>query len=169
MLIPSIVIHPATPGSSASHETRIVLWALATLFPVGELRKSEVRRIAEEIGLPNARKKDSTGICFIGERPFREFLNRYLPRTPGPMVTPEGRRVGEHIGATWKLVSRNDSLARWSRCGVSTSLPKQPMSEKPRSSHNMMTTFGAPAGAVGRGGHHGSDAATVVAMRPSKP
>ena len=55
-----------------------------TLFPVGELHKTEVRRIADEIGLPNARKKDSTGICFIGERPFREFLNKYLAHEPGP-------------------------------------------------------------------------------------
>src|SRR3546814_3039887 len=50
-----------------------------TLFPLGEIRKTEVRRIAHEIGLHNAAKKDSTGICFIGERPFREFLNRNLP------------------------------------------------------------------------------------------
>src|SRR5512143_4151656 len=55
-----------------------------TLFPVGELRKTEVRRIADEIGLPNAKKKDSTGICFIGERPFRESLNRYLASRPRP-------------------------------------------------------------------------------------
>ncbi|MGS0758143.1 tRNA 2-thiouridine(34) synthase MnmA, partial [Roseateles sp. GG27B] len=53
-----------------------------TLFPVGELHKTEVRRIAEEIKLPNAKKKDSTGICFIGERPFREFLNRFLAHQP---------------------------------------------------------------------------------------
>jgi tRNA-specific 2-thiouridylase len=56
-----------------------------TLFPVGELHKTEVRRIAAEIGLPNAKKKDSTGICFIGERPFREFLNRYIAHAPGPI------------------------------------------------------------------------------------
>lgn len=55
------------------------------LFPVGNMLKTDVRRIAEEIGLPNAKKKDSTGICFIGERPFREFLNRYLPTQPGPI------------------------------------------------------------------------------------
>src|SRR5205814_9385822 len=61
-----------------------------TLFPVGHLVKSEVRRIAREAALPNHAKRDSTGICFIGERPFREFLSRYLPREPGPMVTAEG-------------------------------------------------------------------------------
>ena len=69
-----------------------------TLFPLGEIPKTQVRAIAEQIGLPNAKKKDSTGICFIGERPFREFLNRYLPTRPGPMMTPERVVVGEHIG-----------------------------------------------------------------------
>src|SRR5688572_17351426 len=69
-----------------------------TVFPVGHLRKAEVRRIAKEAGLPNHAKRDSTGICFIGERPFREFLSRYLPREPGPIVTPEGQPVGEHVG-----------------------------------------------------------------------
>uniref|UniRef100_UPI003F4FC897 tRNA 2-thiouridine(34) synthase MnmA n=1 Tax=Paraburkholderia hospita TaxID=169430 RepID=UPI003F4FC897 len=69
-----------------------------TLFPLGEIPKTKVREIAEQIGLPNAKKKDSTGICFIGERPFRDFLNRYLPTKPGPMKTTEGKPVGEHIG-----------------------------------------------------------------------
>src|SRR5688572_13693254 len=64
-----------------------------TLFPVGELRKTEVRQIAAQIGLPNAAKKDSTGICFIGERPFREFLNRYLSHEPGPMLDERGREL----------------------------------------------------------------------------
>ncbi|MFN4104174.1 MAG: tRNA 2-thiouridine(34) synthase MnmA, partial [Tepidimonas sp.] len=64
------------------------------LFPVGHLHKSEVRRLAAEIGLPNARKKDSTGICFIGERPFRDFLQRYLNGTPGPIVDDHGREIG---------------------------------------------------------------------------
>src|SRR5258708_34528609 len=69
-----------------------------TLFPVGHLLKSEVRRIAREAGLANHAKRDSTGICFIGERPFREFLSRYLPHDPGPMRTPEGTSVREHQG-----------------------------------------------------------------------
>ncbi|WP_043283554.1 tRNA 2-thiouridine(34) synthase MnmA [Paraburkholderia oxyphila] len=69
-----------------------------TMFPLGEIPKTKVREIAAQIGLPNAKKKDSTGICFIGERPFRDFLNRYLPTRPGPMMTPEGKVVGEHIG-----------------------------------------------------------------------
>ena len=68
------------------------------MFPLGEIPKTEVREIAARIGLPNAKKKDSTGICFIGERPFRDFLNRYLPTQPGPMKTPDGKVVGEHIG-----------------------------------------------------------------------
>lgn len=72
-----------------------------TLFPVGELEKTEVRRIAAEIGLPNAGKKDSTGICFIGERPFREFLNRYLAHRPGPICDDRGRLLGEHVGLSF--------------------------------------------------------------------
>ena len=80
------------------------------VFPVGHLKKSEVRRIAAQAGLPNHAKKDSTGICFIGERPFREFLNRYLPRTPGAMVTPEGRRVGEHIGLAFYTIGQRKGI-----------------------------------------------------------
>ena len=81
-----------------------------TLFPVGHLLKTEVRRIAREAGLPNHAKRDSTGICFIGERPFREFLSRYLPREPGPMVTPEGERVGEHQGLMYYTLGQRQGL-----------------------------------------------------------
>ena len=81
-----------------------------TLFPLGELHKTEVRRIAREIGLPNAAKKDSTGICFIGERPFREFLNRYLPTHPGPMRTPEGLELGQHQGLAFYTLGQRKGL-----------------------------------------------------------
>ncbi|HWJ01941.1 MAG TPA: tRNA 2-thiouridine(34) synthase MnmA [Burkholderiales bacterium] len=80
------------------------------MFPVGELKKSEVRRLALEAGLPNHAKKDSTGICFIGERPFREFLNRYLPKAPGPIKTPEGRVVGEHIGLAFYTIGQRKGI-----------------------------------------------------------
>ncbi|MGB3836462.1 tRNA 2-thiouridine(34) synthase MnmA [Castellaniella sp.] len=81
-----------------------------TVFPLGEVHKTDVRRIAAEIGLPNAAKKDSTGICFIGERPFREFLNRYLPTKPGPMLTPEGQRVGQHQGLAFYTLGQRKGL-----------------------------------------------------------
>ena len=81
-----------------------------TLFPVGELPKTEVRRIAEEIGLPNAKKKDSTGICFIGERPFREFLNRYLSNQPGPIRDDRGRTLGEHVGLSFYTLGQRKGI-----------------------------------------------------------
>ena len=80
------------------------------MFPLGELKKTEVRRIAQEAGLPNFAKRDSTGICFIGERPFREFLNRYLPRKPGVMRTPEGRVIGEHIGLAFYTIGQRKGI-----------------------------------------------------------
>ena len=81
-----------------------------TLFPVGELKKTEVRRIADEIGLPNAKKKDSTGICFIGERPFREFLNRYIAKAPGPIKNDQGRVLGEHVGLSFYTLGQRQGL-----------------------------------------------------------
>ncbi|WP_409529262.1 tRNA 2-thiouridine(34) synthase MnmA [Zwartia sp.] len=81
-----------------------------TLFPLGEITKQEVRRIALEIGLPNAAKKDSTGICFIGERPFREFLNRYLPTQPGPILTESGQQVGVHHGLSFYTLGQRKGL-----------------------------------------------------------
>jgi tRNA-specific 2-thiouridylase len=81
-----------------------------TMFPVGELHKTEVRRIADEIGLPNAKKKDSTGICFIGERPFREFLNRYISKEPGPIRDERGRRIGEHQGLSFYTLGQRQGL-----------------------------------------------------------
>jgi tRNA-specific 2-thiouridylase len=80
------------------------------MFPIGHLHKREVREIAQRIGLPNAAKKDSTGICFIGERPFREFLNRYLPTKPGPIVSDDGRVVGEHQGLSFYTLGQRKGL-----------------------------------------------------------
>jgi tRNA-specific 2-thiouridylase len=81
-----------------------------TLFPVGELHKTEVRRIAAEIGLPNAKKKDSTGICFIGERPFRDFLNRYIAKEPGPIKDERGRVLGRHQGLSFYTLGQRQGL-----------------------------------------------------------
>jgi tRNA-uridine 2-sulfurtransferase len=81
-----------------------------TLFPVGELLKTEVRRIADEIKLPNAKKKDSTGICFIGERPFREFLNRYISKEPGPIKDEKGRTIGQHVGLSFYTLGQRQGL-----------------------------------------------------------
>jgi tRNA-specific 2-thiouridylase len=82
----------------------------ATRFPLGELHKDEVRRIAAEHGLATAAKKDSTGICFIGERDFRQFLSRYLPARPGEIRTPDGRRVGEHPGVFYFTLGQREGL-----------------------------------------------------------
>lgn len=80
------------------------------LFPVGELKKTEVRRIALEIGLPNAKKKDSTGICFIGERPFREFLNRYIANKPGLIKNDHGEILGRHIGLSFYTLGQRKGI-----------------------------------------------------------
>ncbi len=80
------------------------------MFPLANLPKREVRAIAEREGIPNFAKKDSTGICFIGERPFREFLERYLPKTPGEMVTPDGQHVGQHQGLAYYTLGQRGGL-----------------------------------------------------------
>ncbi|MBU0656541.1 MAG: tRNA 2-thiouridine(34) synthase MnmA [Gammaproteobacteria bacterium] len=81
-----------------------------SLFPVGELEKSRVRAIAEEAGFTTARKKDSTGICFIGERKFRDFLQRFLPAQPGDIVTPDGAVVGRHHGLMYYTLGQRQGL-----------------------------------------------------------
>ena len=82
----------------------------ATRFPLGELAKGEVRRIAADAGLPTAAKKDSTGICFIGERDFREFLSRYIPARPGEIRDPAGRVLGEHPGVFFFTLGQRGGL-----------------------------------------------------------
>lgn len=81
-----------------------------TLFPLGGRYKRDVRDIARREGLRNHDKKDSTGICFIGERPFREFLNRYLPNNPGEIRTIEDERVGEHMGLMYYTIGQRQGL-----------------------------------------------------------
>lgn len=81
-----------------------------TVFPLGELQKSEVRSIARDTGLAVYAKKDSTGICFIGERPFREFLSTYLPANPGPMRTPDGEDIGTHQGLMYYTLGQRQGL-----------------------------------------------------------
>ncbi len=80
------------------------------LFPVGELEKPHVRAIAEQHHFVTSTKKDSTGICFIGERNFREFLSRYIPANPGEMVTPEGEVVGKHNGLMYYTLGQRQGL-----------------------------------------------------------
>jgi tRNA-specific 2-thiouridylase len=90
----------AMPASALAH----------TLFPVGELHKEEVRRIARELTLPVFDKKDSTGICFIGERPFAEFLSRYLPAQPGRIETIDGQVLGRHQGLMYYTLGQRQGL-----------------------------------------------------------
>ena len=81
-----------------------------TRFPLGELHKHDIRRIAADHGLRTAQKKDSTGICFIGERDFRTFLSQYLPSQPGEMWTPDGQRIGQHPGVYYFTLGQREGL-----------------------------------------------------------
>ena len=114
--MPDGVRHELLRGLDATKDQSYFLHRLTqaqlarTVFPVGELPKREVREIAERIGLPNHAKKDSTGICFIGERPFRAFLNRYLPTAPGPILDDEGRFLGEHVGLAFYTIGQRKGV-----------------------------------------------------------
>jgi tRNA-specific 2-thiouridylase len=81
-----------------------------TLFPVGEMRKTQLRELARQIGLPNAKKKDSTGICFIGERPFRAFLNQYISSQPGPIKNEMNQTLGQHMGLSFYTLGQRQGL-----------------------------------------------------------
>ena len=113
---PTTGLHELLKGLDPSKDQSYFLHRLnqaqlsKTLFPVGELHKTEVRRIAAEMQLPNAKKKDSTGICFIGERPFRDFLNRYIAKEPGPIKNPKGHTIGEHVGLSFYTLGQRQGL-----------------------------------------------------------
>ncbi len=81
-----------------------------TLFPIGHLHKPEIRAMADRAGFANSRKKDSTGICFIGERKFKEFLQRYLPSQPGEIRTPEGQYIARHHGLMYYTLGQRQGL-----------------------------------------------------------
>jgi tRNA-uridine 2-sulfurtransferase len=88
-----------------------------TLMPLGELEKSAVRELARRAGLPVFDKPDSTGICFIGERPFREFLARFLTPTPGPIESPDGEQLGVHQGLPFYTLGQRSGLHIGGRSG----------------------------------------------------
>jgi len=81
-----------------------------TVFPLGQMYKTEVRALAKRLNLANFNKKDSTGICFIGERRFKDFLARYLPDKPGDIITPAGDKVGEHDGLMFHTIGQRQGL-----------------------------------------------------------
>jgi len=81
-----------------------------TLFPIGDIEKPQVRELAEKHDLVTHNKKDSTGICFIGERRFKDFLENYLPAQPGPIINEQGERIGEHQGALYYTIGQRQGL-----------------------------------------------------------
>lgn len=91
-----------------------------TLFPVGDRQKSDVRAIAEAQGFENAKKKDSTGICFIGERKFKNFLKQYLPAQPGYIIDPKGKRLGEHEGLMYYTLGQRQGIGLGGQTGGDT-------------------------------------------------
>jgi tRNA-specific 2-thiouridylase len=91
----------------------------ATLFPLGDIKKPRVRELAREAALPTHAKKDSTGICFIGERDFRSFLAQYIPARPGEMRTPDGQLIGEHQGVMYYTLGQRNGLGIGGRHGAS--------------------------------------------------
>jgi tRNA-specific 2-thiouridylase len=103
-------------GLDAGKEQSYFLYTLGqeqlarTMFPIGHLQKSEIRQLAKQAGFDNHRKKDSTGICFIGERKFTEFLQRYLPAQPGVIRTPEGQIIGQHSGLMYYTYGQRQGL-----------------------------------------------------------
>jgi tRNA-specific 2-thiouridylase len=137
-----------------------------TLFPVGELPKTEVRRIAAEIGLPNAKKKDSTGICFIGERPFREFLNRYLSHAPGPIKTDTGRKLGEHVGLSFYTLGQRQGLG----IGGVKGAPEEPwyVARKDMATNTLYVVQGHEHPWLLYGALDAEDTSWVAGARPAK-
>ncbi|MGH8122232.1 MAG: tRNA 2-thiouridine(34) synthase MnmA [Rudaea sp.] len=118
--------HRLLRGLDANKDQSYFLYTLgqqqlaSTLFPVGELPKPEVRALARAAQLPTHDKKDSTGICFIGERDFREFLGHYIPARKGELRTPDERRIGEHDGVMYYTLGQRNGLGIGGRRGAAS-------------------------------------------------
>ena len=103
-------------GNDANKDQSYFLHAVSgqqfvkTLFPLGELTKTQVRHLAEKAGLHNHQKKDSTGICFIGERRFKDFLENYIPAQPGPILDEHGKTIGQHHGLMYHTIGQRQGL-----------------------------------------------------------
>lgn len=112
-------------GLDSTKDQTYFLYALGqrelsrSLFPLGALTKSEVRELARKRGLATSDKKDSTGICFIGERPFKAFLSRYVPSNPGPIESPQGECIGQHDGLAFYTLGQRQGLGVGGRRGAS--------------------------------------------------
>ncbi len=108
--------HRLLKGADAAKDQSYFLYTLgqaqlaASIFPLGTVQKTDVRKLARDAGLGTHEKKDSTGICFIGEQRFREFLSRFVPSVPGPIVTLDGAVVGEHHGAVYYTLGQRQGL-----------------------------------------------------------
>ena len=108
--------HQLRRGTDNSKDQSYFLYAIEpnalaqSIFPLGELEKVKVRQIAEDLGLANHNKKDSTGICFIGERKFKEFLSNYLKPNPGDIVSVEGKKIGQHHGLMYYTLGQRQGL-----------------------------------------------------------
>ena len=146
----------------------------ATLFPLGGLVKGEVRRLAREAGLPTHAKKDSTGICFIGERDFRRFLAGWLPARPGPVRTPEGVELGEHPGVFHFTLGQRSGLGIGGRRGAEAGQPWYVVGKdveanvlyiaQGQASHWLQSHRLAAGGLTWIGGHAPADAFACTAM-----
>ena len=137
------------------------------VFPVGGMKKSEVRRIAREAGLPNHAKKDSTGICFIGERPFREFLNRYLPKNPGPIRTPDGKILGQHIGLAFYTIGQRKGIG----IGGLTKMRGEPwyVAEKRMDANELVVVQGRDHPLLMKRSLEAADASWISGRAPAAP
>ena len=108
--------HQLRRGSDNNKDQSYFLYAIEpaalaqSMFPLGELEKVKVRQIAEKLGLANHNKKDSTGICFIGERKFKEFLSHYLKPNPGDIVSVDGKKIGQHHGLMYYTLGQRQGL-----------------------------------------------------------